>query len=43
LETTESIRIRLFPGKDDLDGIERIALSFGLSIAVVPLLGLALN
>ena len=26
-----------------LDGIERIALSFGLSIAVVPLLGLALN
>ena len=33
----------LFPGKDDLDGIERIALSFGLSIAVVPLIGLALN
>jgi len=33
----------LFPGKDDLDGIERIALSFGLSIAVVPLMGLALN
>ncbi|MDY0387989.1 MAG: DUF1616 domain-containing protein [Methanolobus sp.] len=33
----------LFPGKDDLDGIERIALSFGLNIAVVPLLGLALN
>ena len=33
----------LFPGKDDLDGIERVALSFGLSIAVVPLLGLALN
>jgi len=33
----------LFPRKDDLDGIERIALSFGLSIAVVPLLGLALN
>jgi len=26
-----------------LDSIERIALSFGLSIAVVPLLGLALN
>lgn len=33
----------LFPGKDDLDGIERLALSFGLSIAVVPLIGLALN
>ena len=30
-------------GKDDLDGIERIALSFGLSIAITPLLGLALN
>ncbi len=33
----------LFPKKGDLDGIERLALSFGLSIAVVPLLGLALN
>lgn len=33
----------LFPKKDDLDSIERVALSFGLSIAVVPLLGLALN
>ncbi len=33
----------LFPGKNDLDGIERIALSFGLSIAIVPLLGLILN
>jgi len=33
----------LFPGRDDLDGIERVALSFGLSIAVVPLLGLILN
>ena len=33
----------LFIEKDDLDGIERIALSFGLSIAVVPLLGLGLN
>ena len=33
----------LFPQKGDLDGIERIALSFGLSIAITPLLGLALN
>lgn len=33
----------LFPTKGDLDGIERVALSFGLSIAVVPLIGLALN
>jgi uncharacterized membrane protein len=33
----------LFPGCSDLDGIERAALSFGLSIALVPLTGLALN
>ena len=33
----------LFPRKGQLGGIERVALSFGLSIAVVPLLGLALN
>jgi len=33
----------LFPKKDDLGGIERLALSFGLSIAVVPLIGLGLN
>jgi uncharacterized membrane protein len=33
----------LFPRKGDLDGIERVALSFGLSIAITPLLGLALN
>lgn len=33
----------LFPGKRDLDSIERLALSFGLSIAVVPLIGLGLN
>lgn len=33
----------LFPGKNDLDNIERIALSFGLSIAIVPLIGLGLN
>lgn len=33
----------LFPKKDDLDGLERVALSFGLSIAVAPLIGLILN
>ena len=33
----------LFPAKSDLDGVERAALSFGLSIAVVPLIGLGLN
>jgi uncharacterized membrane protein len=33
----------LFPGKEDLDWIERLALSLGLGIAVVPLIGLALN
>jgi len=30
-------------GDRGIDGIERVALSFGLSIAVVPLLGLVLN
>jgi uncharacterized membrane protein len=38
-----SLITTLFPRKDDFDGIERIALSFGLSIAITPLLGLALN
>ena len=33
----------LFPGSDEIDTLERTALSFGLSIAVVPLIGLALN
>lgn len=33
----------LFPKRDDLDTIERLALSFGLSIAITPLIGLALN
>lgn len=33
----------LFPKKGSLGGVERVALSFGLSIAVVPLIGLALN
>ena len=38
-----SLIAALFPRRGDLDGIERIALSFGLSIAIVPLLGLTLN
>ena len=33
----------LFPRKSTLSGIERVALSFGLSIAIVPLVGLILN
>jgi hypothetical protein len=33
----------LYPMKDDLERIERLALSVGLSLAVVPLVGLALN
>ena len=33
----------LFPKKSDIGNIERLALSFGLSIAVVPLTGLILN
>ncbi|HIJ00807.1 MAG TPA: DUF1616 domain-containing protein [Candidatus Methanomethylophilaceae archaeon] len=33
----------LFPRKEDIDVIERIALSFGLSIAITPLIGFALN
>lgn len=33
----------LFPRKTDLGNIERVALSLGLSIAIVPLIGLILN
>lgn len=33
----------LFPKKDDIENIERIGLSFGLSVAIIPLLGLVLN
>ena len=33
----------LFPEKKELDNLERLALSFGLSIAIVPLIGLGLN
>ena len=38
-----SLIAALFPKWGDLDGIERAALSFGLSIAVTPLIGLGLN
>lgn len=33
----------LFTKKEGMGGIERVALSFGMSIAVVPLIGLILN
>ena len=33
----------LFPKREGMGGIERVALSFGMSLAVVPLLGLILN
>ncbi len=33
----------LFPGKSGMDGFERIALSFAMSIVVTPLIGLVLN
>ncbi|MDY9928088.1 DUF1616 domain-containing protein [Methanosarcina sp.] len=33
----------LLPAKKDMDGIERALLSLGLSIAVVPLMGLGMN
>ena len=33
----------IYPGKGQIEWIERIALSVGLSIAVVPILGLVLN
>jgi len=33
----------LYPKKGDLEGLERLALSIGLSLALVPLVGLILN
>jgi uncharacterized membrane protein len=33
----------IFPAKKDLEGIERAAISLGLSIAAVPILGFSLN
>ncbi len=38
-----SLIAALYPRQESLGGITRIALSLGLSLAVVPLLGLALN
>lgn len=38
-----SLTEALFPAKKDLEGIERAAISFGLSIAIVPIMGLGLN
>ncbi len=38
-----SLSTALFARKEGVGGIERVALSFGLSIAVVPLIGLILN
>jgi len=35
--------LALFPEKEDLETLERIALSFGLSIAISPLIGFGLN
>lgn len=33
----------LYPGEDELEPLERLALSIGLSLAIVPLIGLLLN
>lgn len=33
----------IFPGKDELDPIERLALSIGLSICIVVFIGVGLN
>jgi uncharacterized membrane protein len=38
-----SLLAALFPAKSDIEIIERVCLSFGLSISVVPLMGLGLN
>jgi uncharacterized membrane protein len=35
--------LALFPEKESLESIERVALSFGLSIAIAPLIGFGLN
>lgn len=38
-----TLLIALFPKKESLRSFERLALSFGISIAIVPLIGLILN
>ena len=38
-----SLLAALYPRRNELEGLERLALSFGMSIAVVPLIGVALN
>ncbi|KUO53576.1 MAG: hypothetical protein APF76_12265 [Desulfitibacter sp. BRH_c19] len=38
-----SLSVALFPCASDLEGLYRLALSFGLSIVVVPVIGLFLN
>jgi len=42
-ESDEQVSVLSAPITRGIDGIERIALSFGLSIAIVPLVGLVLN
>jgi uncharacterized membrane protein len=37
------LMLALFPRKHTVNGVERIALSFALSLAIVPLIGLLLN
>jgi uncharacterized membrane protein len=37
------IQAALFPGRDDLDGVERAGLSLGLSVAWVPVMALILD
>ena len=37
------LQAALFPRKDDLDGVERLGLSLGLSVGLIPLLALLLD
>lgn len=43
LATSPSSSVALFPKKEGMGGVERVVLSFGLSIAVASLIGLILN